>query len=199
LQWKKEGASDKFVCPCCQRDFIDEEQVNVFLAQMKLLGSSDSPLLKLDSRNKVARKNYTQWKQLVSANVNDVMEYRRVLEEAKGLEKAIDELQETLNDQTRRLNDAKENVSEIETQTNALRDLVDSVKRWCDAGQRIADKRTEVAQAQDNLQHISGDAGGRDLKSLERDLREKQEQKEQYTNQVGVLQWSLLQRVFRFF
>jgi DNA gyrase/topoisomerase IV subunit A len=152
---------------------------------MKLLGKDDSPLLKLDERNKTSRSNYQQWRKVVADNMNDVMEYRRIANEANELDQSIGILEAELSEKTRLLDLAKDKSSDLQTEVDELRELLEASKRWAEAASRIAEKRMQVNQKQLDLSISNADVGGRDLKTVEQDLADRMETKDQHSNQVS--------------
>lgn len=174
-----------WACPCCTRSFEEEKEFDDFKNQMKMLASEESPLLTLDERNKTARANYAEWKEIVSEHSPAILEYRRIANEVNDLENNIHELNKGLGQTNNQLDDIKETASDIESQVSSLRDLLDSAKRWAEAASRIAEKRMQVNQKQDDLSMNTADTDGRDLQGVEREINEKTDQREQHTNQVS--------------
>lgn len=152
---------------------------------MKMLVSDESPLLMLDDRNKTARNNYTAWKMSVNDNLQQVLEYRRMANEVNDLEKNVRELEHAFADSTRELNDAKDHVADLESQVASIRDLRDSARRWAESASRLAGKRMQVFQKETDLHSATADTRGRDLRTVENELNERNEKREQHINQVS--------------
>jgi len=184
---KQARRSGEFACPCCKRSLDSEQEVGSFQEQLKFLGSDDSPLIKLDETSKIARANYQRWKQIVSDNKNDVMEYRRLVNEANDLEGVIEELASTLSEKQQQLEQADGELSDLQNKVEELREYLDTSKRWTEAASRIAEKRMQVNQKQTDLSMSSSDFGGRDLKTVENDYAEKSERLSQYMDKIGKL------------
>jgi chromosome segregation ATPase len=151
-----------------------------------MLSSDQSPLLELDEQNQVSRSNYNRWKETVAEHSHAILEYRRIANEVNDLETNMAALEEGLSESTRQLNDAKESASDLESQVASLRELLDSSSRWAEAAIRIAEKRMQVNQKQVDLTISTGiDTKGRDLSAVERDMHDRQEERENYTNKAS--------------
>jgi chromosome segregation ATPase len=151
----------------------------------------NSPLLKQDERNKAAKGYYHNWRKIVSENVNDVLDYRRVVNEASELELNIAELERILSDKSLGLEQARSRGEELQSEVDELRELLDASKRWAEAAGRIAEKRMQVNQKKLDLSMSIADIGGRDLKTVEQEVAERLEKKDNFSNQVSWVYWML--------
>ena len=207
----KQG-NNKYSCPCCKRGFGESNEIKAFDQQLKFLSSDDSPILKLDERNKVAKANYQKWKSVVSENSNDVQEYRRLANEVTELEASINELGKSLNEKQESLKQAKDDSDDLTKQVDGLRvsfvfnqvhslfmleaDLclrclhtqthLDGANRWAEAASRIAQKRMQVNQKKADLALNSQSFGDRDFMTVQRDVESKSEEKDQYSDKVSL-------------
>jgi hypothetical protein len=93
------------------------------------------------------------------------------------------------------LDQARGNTSDLQTEINDLRELLEATKRYADAAGRIAEKRMQVNIKQHDLSVSNADIGGRDLKTVEVELAERMEKKDQYANQASNEEGSLSRRV----
>ena len=183
LQAKRANGTD-FACPCCTRDFATEAELEAFDDQMKILMGEGSPLLRLDERNKSARSNYQQWRESVSANMNDVLDYKRTANEINDLEKNLTELESVLESKTNAHQDAQDKCSTLEMEVGELRELLETTKRCREDATRVSEKRMQVNQKQLDLSMSNADIGGRDLKTVETEMAERMETKDKYSSQV---------------
>jgi chromosome segregation ATPase len=118
--------------------------------------------------------------------MQDVLEYRRVANEANELEQNTRDLESTVSENTRNLDGVKDKSSGLNTEVTGLRDLLDASKRWNEAANRIAEKRMQVNQKKSDLTMSHSDmGGGRDLKTVERELADRMEHKEQFSDQAS--------------
>jgi hypothetical protein len=117
--------------------------------------------------------------------MQDVLEYRRVANEANELEQNTRDLESTVYENTRNLDGVKDKSSGLNTEVTGLRDLLDASKRWNEAANRIAEKRMQVNQKQLDLSISHSDMGSRDLKTVERELADRMEHKEQFSDQAS--------------
>eukprot|EP00934_Nitzschia_sp_Nitz4_P008970 Nitzschia sp. Nitz4//scaffold260_size33533//17430//22260//NITZ4_007879-RA/size33533-augustus-gene-0.12-mRNA-1//1//CDS//3329544683//8960//frame0 len=177
----------QFACPCCTRDFEEEVDFAAFKKQMKMLVSEESPLMKLDERSRASRVNFANWKAVVDENLHSILEYRRTANEVDELERNMQDLESGLTESNRQLNDAKENVFDFELQLANVRDLRDSVRRWAESANRLAEKRMQVKQKELDLHSATADTRGRDLKTVEKELSDRNELREQHINQINKL------------
>jgi chromosome segregation ATPase len=138
----------------------------------------NSPLVKPDEKNKTSRSHYQQWCKIVSENMNGVLDYKRLANEASALEQNVEELQGVLSEKTQELDQAKNSNTDLQTECS---------KRWAEAAGRIAEKRMQVNQKQLDLSMSNADIGGRDLKTVEKELQERVDKKEMHSSQINRL------------
>lgn len=178
----------EYSCPCCLRDLTTQDEFTIMKKQLRMLSSDQSPLLEPDEQNETSQSKYRRWKDIVAEHSQEILEYRRIANEVNDLETNIAALEDGLSESTSQLNDAKESASDIETQVASLRELLDSSKRWAEAASRIAEKRMQVNQKEIDLTISTGiDTKGRDLAAVERDMHDRQEEREKYTNKESGL------------
>jgi DNA repair exonuclease SbcCD ATPase subunit len=147
----------------------------------------NSPLVKPDEKNKTSRSHYQQWSKIVSENMNGVLDYKRLANEASALEQNVEELQSVLLEKTQELDQAKNSNTDLQNEVDDLRDILECSKRWAEAAGRIAEKRMQVNQKQLDLSMSNADIGGRDLKTVEKELQERVDKKEMHSSQINRL------------
>jgi chromosome segregation ATPase len=123
----------------------------------------------------------------VSDNKGNVVEYRRLVNEANDLEGVIEELGAALSEKQQQLEEAESENSDLQDKFEELRNYLDTSKRWTETASRVAEKRMQVNQKQTDLSMSTTDIGGRDLKTVENDVTEKSEKKDQYMDQISKL------------
>ena len=165
----------------------DEDEVQTFVKQMDFFMGETSPLLKQDERNKTARTYYQKWRKVVAENINEILDYRRIVNEANDLDLNIANIESILSEKMRELERCRSRHDDIQTECRDLRELREASQRWAEAAGRIAEKRMQVNQKQLDLSMSTADIGGRDLKTVEQDLAEKLEQKDQQSNHVRIM------------
>jgi chromosome segregation ATPase len=171
-----------------------EKEIQDFVDQMAILMGESSPLLKTDERNKAAKGYYKNWRKIVAENMNDILDYRRLVNEARELELNIAEIERILSDKSLELDQARSRSDELQLEVDELRELLESCKRWAEAAGRIAEKRMQVNQKKDDLSMSIADIGGRDLKTVEREVADRLEKKDNVSNQVSGVYWMLNER-----
>lgn len=166
-----------------------EKEIEDFVNQMAILAGENSPLLKQDERNKAAKGYYQKWRKIVGENMNDVLDYRRLVNEASELSLNIAEIERILSDKNLELEQASSRSDELQSEVDELRELLEASKRWAEAAGRIAEKRMQVNQKKNDLSMSIADIGGRDLKTVEQEVAERLEKKDNLSNQVS---WGIL-------
>lgn len=184
IQIKESESSGAFSCPCCLRDMVTTDEMKAFTDQLKKLGGMESILLKADERNKTARSLYQNWRKVVSENMDDVLDYRRICKETTNLDKNISDLDKSLQQLSDELNQATDTKNNLQAESDEVRQLLEDAKRWAENASRIATKRLQVNDKQISLSVTSGDLHGRDMQTVETDLEERMEAKEKHSNMV---------------
>lgn len=151
---------------------------------------NDSVLVRIDEamaeRHRAAKTNYTRWKRIVSDCVGDLRDYGRYIQETADLEKEAKQLQDALSKSQSVLQDEKEKCQELQTEADELQALVDATKRWSDDAGRIAEKRMQINQKFLDLSITQTDTG-RDLKTVEKEMNDRMEKKDQLTDKISKL------------
>ena len=175
-------------CPCCTRDFTAPEEIETFQNQMQLLGGDKTPLLKGDETSQSARSLYQEWRNVVADNMNGVLDYRRLANEVNELETRMMELESAHKTKTEQFEKEKGAASDFEMEEKDIHEILDATKRYIDAAKRISQKRIEVNQKQIDLSMSHSDFGGRDLRTVERELQDRLDKKDQHSNMVRNLE-----------
>jgi len=163
----------------------DEGEYKKVKAHFKHLYSSGSPLLHGLEQTKVTRTKFEQWRDTVSTRCHDILEYRRLANEVNGLEIKIGEMEEKLADSSRKLHSEKSAAEELTEEMEKLRSLLNSADRWVADARKIATKCAHVKEKEIDFSMSSGvDAQGRDLPTLQREIEERQEEREQLNTKV---------------
>lgn len=175
---------------------MDDDELQVMRAAMKkLMDAESSPLLKPSNLAKAegarARlEKYQGWKTELSGKMEDLLEYSRIKEECVALDKSVKELEAERERRQDALNEAKEKCGEIDKEVADVRELVDMSKRWYEDAGRISEKRLQISSKHDTSMSMSmsvPDTAGRDMKTVERDLNDKREEKETMMNKIARL------------
>lgn len=180
--------ADAFLCPCCKRGVDDDDFLRQTKVHFKSLYSAGSPLLAGVEESKVARAKYVQWVDNVSTRSQDLLEYRRLVDEVKTLESKVGDLEEKLLESSRQLANQKSTTEDLSEEFDKLRSLLDAASHWAEDARKIATKRTQVKEKENDLSMYAGiDSKGRDLATLQRDLKERGREREELINKVSQL------------
>ena len=163
----------------------DEEEYKKARTHFKQLYSSESPLLQGAEQNKATLTKYVSWRDSVSARCHDVIEYRRLADEVKSLETKIGDLEEKFLESCRQLDNDKSSTEELVEEVEKLRSLLNSAGHWVEDARKIATKRAQVKEKEIDFTMSTGvDMRGRDLQTLQREMEERQEEREQLNTKV---------------
>jgi chromosome segregation ATPase len=182
-----ESANLNFVCPCCRKNMVTPEEVQVFVASLKSL-ETDPQLV--DDRAKdtleVLRSNYSKWRKTVQDNMSDVMDYHRLTNEALELEGGLRTASEELTTLKATLKEGSEKEAHSMRALNKLNDLLNLSKRWLEDATRISDKQTLISQKRVNLQ-VRSVGSGRNLRQVEEAMTRSAEEKDLLSNKMNKL------------
>lgn len=191
-------------CPCCRKEIEGPSEAKQFKESLKNLKSPEGPLLAMADRSKAdqaAKSNYERWKKAVSESLQDLLEHARLEKESKEIESALKDQETELSAQESERDELKANSAELQNEMNELRELSDTAKRWCEDASKIAGKKSQVSVKQADLSiRTSGAGGDRDLKTVERDLRAKQAEKDNHLESISKLnkqQAGIMERIGR--
>lgn len=174
-------------CPCCSRVFANEDEAMAFRSQTKsLYDKENSVLLEGSDADQAAINSYTQWKDVVSKSLPGTSEYRRLANETKGLKSDIDEMTIFVNQKNAELDNLASQEKSLEEDVQESRGLLEQTRQFAGAASRIAEKRMQVKQKQLDLSASAADIAGRDLKTVERQLKEKISGKDNNSTKVSV-------------
>lgn len=176
-------------CPCCAREFKDENEINTFKVRMNELADPDVSELHALANNKVASyretlEKYENWRGTINENINDSLECIRVTEELKDVETIIQDEERGGRGSFKELE--SEMISEEATLSEKKKDLIDLqalmtvVSTIQDAAKRVWDKMVDVKSKKSKLkyQFMGNVDDPRDLKTVEMDLAKSSELKE---------------------
>lgn len=174
-------------CPCCKAPVTTSEKAKTIQDTLKFFSSEDSPFFTKTNSHEVGLKpKYEAWKSVVSSCMDDVRDYHRIDQEIRNLESNT----QVLIDETNRIRDRQKKQEshkvDLESDDRDLRELLDMTKRWCNDGAKIAEKRMSIVQKQLDLSTSLPDTG-RDLKTVERDIAKKLEEKEDIASKISNL------------
>ena len=155
---------------------------------MKSLMRKDSNLMYLltekGENNKTARSQYQSWRKVVTENMNDILEYRRLANEIHDLEQHCITLETLLAEKQELRDTAKASIEESISEVDGLRSHLESCKIWQAAADRISNKKSQAMNKSNTLSISESVYNGRDLKTVERDLAEKTAKKDEHQEKV---------------
>jgi predicted nucleic acid-binding Zn-ribbon protein len=170
----------------------EEDEYKKAKTNFKLLYSSESPLLQGTEEIEVTRDKYAGWRDTVSARCHDVLEYRRLANEVKSLETKVGDMEEKLLDSCRQLQNDKSSAEDLVEEVDKLRSLLNSANHWAEDARKIATKRTQVKEKEIDFAITGGvDTRGRDLQTLQREMDQRQEEREQLNTKVRPMQLTM--------
>lgn len=175
------------MCPCCDRG-MDEKLVKIFTDKIKELSKKDSrlmvDLMKEGENKKTAKSHFQKWRKLVTENMDDILDYRRIANEVNDMEHNCTTLETLLAEKKEDLQAAQVSLDESIAEVDGLRSLLESCKMWQSAADRISNKRSQAMNKSSTLSISESMHNGRDLKTVEKDLAEKTEKKDEYQEKV---------------
>lgn len=166
----------------------------------ELADPETSPLIKVDpeklQKDRAAKANYERWRKAVSQCIADVGEHQRLLNECKTLTQTVSELESAVGELDQELTGTLQaNQAEAQSKVDELRNLTQNIQRWVDHANQIASKKLRVSQKHNDLtmSMTALDSGGRDLRTVERDLDQKRDEKDTLNKRISRLQKEMMQ------
>ena len=174
-------------CPCCKTPVTTFENATSIQETLTFFSSENSPFIaKADAHELELKPKYEAWKSVVASCMDDVRDFHRIDQEICNLEPST----QVLSDEVNRIRDRQKlqesHKTDLEADDRDLRELLDLTKRWCNDGTKIVEKRMGIVQKQMDLQTSLPDTG-RDLKTVERDIAKKLEEKEDIASKISNL------------
>jgi chromosome segregation ATPase len=168
-------------CPCCRRR-MELPDVEVFQTTMKDLASNPK-FVEADPGALERKATYQTMRKAVESKVDDLRDFRRMTGEAGELEKEIKRLQDEVYHCTASLKNQSDLTDDAQQEVNKLRALCDTIRRWTDDANRVAEKKMQIQQMKMELESVSA-TSTRDLKTVDRELTELREEKESLANKI---------------
>eukprot|EP00571_Detonula_confervacea_P010665 CAMPEP_0172307014 /NCGR_PEP_ID=MMETSP1058-20130122/7955_1 /TAXON_ID=83371 /ORGANISM="Detonula confervacea, Strain CCMP 353" /LENGTH=1404 /DNA_ID=CAMNT_0013019073 /DNA_START=130 /DNA_END=4344 /DNA_ORIENTATION=- len=190
----KKMARNEMACPCCTKTFDGDDDINNFYTRMNELADPDvSELHAMANKNaqkvREAIDNYEKWRRIISENINEHLEFARVVEELKEVETIIGEeeggghgslkdLESELKTEEATLTEKKDLLNELQTLMTTVNGIQDTAKRVWEKMGNVKEKKAKL-----KYQFLGNVDDPRDLKTVEKDLTKSSDQKEvAYTN-----------------
>lgn len=199
LSKKKNAAGETIdiICPCCTRSMNADEAI-VFQSQIhKLADASESPIILMDKEkaqiNAMATRNYSIWRNTVSASINNWLDHKRISTEIDSLKISINEDEERIRTLEEEVNDLKSKVNAEKDDKASLQEAFDIVRRLSEEAAKLASKKYQIKHKKDELSLEAPDVGGKDLSTAEHELQIKTEEKEKLMNAISSLHNELSQ------
>lgn len=187
---KKDGS--KRQCPCCCRDFNDEEQ-RVFNETMKELADPESsPLVRGDEETlkqyRAMKADLESWRTTVYNSMADLNNYNRVVKELKELEPKVKEGEASLKVKETEITELESQASGLQEEENNLRSMSDTSRRWLDDAKRIAEQKDNINVKMDQLRAETSDSlGETNLETVEEQLNSLREEKDSLVDKINKL------------
>lgn len=183
------GEINGIICPCCARD-LDDDQMEVYSNRMNELRNKEtSPLVKQDqsraAQNLQAQKNYENWRNLVSSGMNDWLDNKRITLELESLKEVISRDEGELKIEEEKLKEAKEKLLSEKEDVTELQQMLEVLKHLKTDSEKLVTKRRQIDSKQDELALMAPSSEGKDLRSVEREHREKTERKDMLGGEIS--------------
>lgn len=176
------------ICPCCAREMKGQE-VKTFKTTMDSL-KVESSLVKIADAEvaeyNASKARYEEWRKSLNSQMEDLRDFRRLREEKVRLEMAMEQQSDDLSTFTTTLIQHKEGATAIKTELDELKELFDACKQWSGDASRISEKRMQIDQKKHDLT-LDTAVDGRDLRTVEREIAEKMEEKDSFMNKINRL------------
>lgn len=183
-----------FTCPCCARALDSDDEVKTFDNTMKALIHGD--IIAFDeaefNKFKALQKQYKGWRASIGKLADDLRDFRRMSEEAKALEQEIQDARKECQTIQTTLTQQKKQTAKLQAEVDDLRNLQDTTKRWADDASRIKEKRMQIGQKNIDLS-VSQAGAGRDLRTVEKEMADRMEQKDSHMNNINRLNKEMTQ------
>lgn len=135
---------------------------------------------------------YQQFRKLLSDKMEDLRDFQRLTEESSDIEKEGGRLEDDIEIFESTLLKQEGVESDVQLELNELRDLVDLARRWSEDATRIAEKRMQIQQKNQNLTASVVDSS-RDLRTVEREMNDLMEKKDIFTTKINRLNKEMTQ------
>lgn len=213
VQKDSRGEINGIICPCCARD-LDDEQMEVYSNRMNdLRNKESSPLIKQDQtragQNLQAQKNYENWRNLgkldqmeiiyifmfillmnpfiVSSGMNDWLDNKRITLELESLKEVICRDEDELKNEDEKLKEANEKLLSEKEDMIELQQMLEVLKHLKTDSEKLVTKRRQIDSKEDELALMAPSSEGKDLRSVEREHREKTERKDILGSEISSL------------
>ena len=188
-----DGELSAMVCPCCKRT-LEKDDVSVYAESIKMLADPEkSPLIKVDpvklAQDKAAKKNYDRWRKTITQKMHDVAEANRLENETKQLSKSVKDLEIEITDLSNSLANIDSEKEAAQKEECELKKLLDASKRWFETARAIESKKSRISQKNEDLtlSMTASTIDTRDVRTVERELDEKREEKDLYMSKIARL------------
>lgn len=148
-------------------------------------------------RNRTTKKNFERWRKTISNSMGDISEHKRLVVESQNLTNTVKELEAAVAEQEQELLTLNTDKDDIQSRVDDLRVLSDLTKRWVEDANRMSTKKMRINSKNDDLSMsmtaMSTMAGNRDLRTVERELEEKREEKDTLMTRIARLNKEMTQ------
>jgi chromosome segregation ATPase len=186
-KWIKKRTQSGKICPCCQQN-ADAEELEQFLGAFMAEGSE---LIKKSvgdsSTGRKAKSFYENVRKKIGSLQGGLHDVARISEEISELENGTKRLQEEIsqcNDTLKSLTSEKDTE---QSNVDDIRGLMELIRRWIDDANRISEKRLEIQQKRLDLSAASGTDGDKDLRTVDREIVELREEKDNLAAKINRL------------
>jgi DNA repair exonuclease SbcCD ATPase subunit len=173
---------------------LEKDDVSVYAESIKMLADPEkSPLIKVDpvklAQDKAAKKNYDRWRKTVTQKMHDVAEANRLENETKQLSKSVKDLEIEITDLSSSLANIDSEKEAVQKEECELKKLLDASKRWSETARAIESKKSRISQKNEDLtlSMTASTIDTRDVRTVERELDEKREEKDLYMSKIARL------------
>lgn len=174
-------------CPCCQQE-ANEGALGAFL---ELFYAAGQKILHVPSDELNAAQNMKSFYNNALKKAGELKGGLRDIERIKAEVSDVEKDAKRLQSEVSQCNeDLKSLETERDVEDAALGDiqsLSETVRRWVDDASRIAEKRAEIHQKKLDLSAEAGSVDGRDLRTVDREILEMREEKDNLAAKINRL------------
>jgi DNA repair exonuclease SbcCD ATPase subunit len=128
---------------------------------------------------------------IVSASINDWLDYKRISTEVESLKEKIAPGEDELKIVESQVKEAKKKLNDDREEEANVKQLQDLLVRLRDDVNKIASKKNQISSKKEELSLIAPRASGKDLRTTERELSAKTDEKETRMNAISALNGEL--------
>lgn len=176
-------------CPCCTKELGETSEFDAFLEAIETMIKDPVPLLAGAGANTDQYQNdkalYQKWRSLVFDSAVECRNYNVAKTTLNESEKNVEKFEEQLQAAEAAVDEKREESVDA-FNVDQLRELAHLMDRFKQDATRIAEKKGMIQDRQQDLKD-KGYNGDRDLSTVERELKQKMEKKDELSSRISGL------------